>query len=128
MICSGATAQHPDHDYLAGGVASGLSSNGHSRYWASIPSRGFAGPFRTTRERAQADLDRHTRPGRWRLIQSRGLVHVGRDNLAVAGGVEFVSGPSGPTRYGTLVSARETVSYLNRRDVSRETTTEGEQQ
>lgn len=96
---------------IIGHILHGTGGNGHSHYWATAP--GFIGPFRATREGAQRDLDNHYKPGRWHLHYVVGSVHVGRRNLAVEGGVEYKSGPSGPTRYGTLAAARAAARSAN---------------
>lgn len=113
VICAGATAQHPEHAYLPGYVTHGLASNGHDRYWAMSP--GFVGPFRSTRERAQADLDKLAAPGPWTPRHEAGNLYVGRVNPRVLAGIEYQSTAAGRNvRYGTEARARETASALNR--------------
>lgn len=88
-------------------VTSGLASNGHLRFWARCAEHGFTGPFRATEERARADADRHAAP-EWKVLDINvGL--VAHDGTVL----EYVSGPSGPTRF-SLTNAREKARFLNR--------------
>lgn len=51
---------------------------------------------------------------RWVVVQEAGLVHVALEN-GDGERLEYISSPSGPTRYGTIQNAKDAARAANER-------------